>query len=86
MSVTAMVGFASGSTILVTSCTGVVPSIIAASSISTGIVSKYPFIFHRANTAMVPVYTIIRPVLVLISPMGDSSLYSAVMESRDGNA
>ena len=49
-------------------------------------VSKYPFIFHSANTAIVPVYTMIRPVLVLISPIGLSSLYNAVIDKRDGNA
>ena len=86
IAVTAIVGFARGKTILVTNCNCVAPSIIAASSISTGMVSKYPFIFHNANTAIVPVYTIISPVLVLINPIGDNNLYNAVIESNEGNA
>ena len=40
----------------------------------------------QKGTAIVPVYTMTRPVLVLISPIGLSSLYSAVMDKRDGNA
>lgn len=35
---------------------------------------------------MVPVYTMRSPILLLISPMGLSSLYKAVMESSAGNA
>ena len=86
MPVTTIVGLARGSTIRVTSFTGPAPSIMAASSISRGMVSKYPFIFHNANTAIVPVYTITSPSLLLISPRGLKSLYSAVMDSSAGKA
>ena len=52
--VTTMAGLAKGSTMRRIICRSLAPSMREASSISTGIVSKYPFMFHKANTHMEP--------------------------------
>ena len=54
MQVTMIAGFARGSTIFRIIWRSLAPSILEAYSISTGIVSKYPFIFQTANTHMDP--------------------------------
>ena len=52
--VTMIAGLANGSTTFIRICPLPAPSILAASSISTGIVSKYPFIFQMLNMHMLP--------------------------------
>ena len=79
--VTTMAGFASGRTIRHIICASFAPSIFDASSISTGMESKYPFMFQTAKTHMLPAYMSISPMWEFSKP--GKAQYAIIGEERE---